>query len=269
MLVLGVAFWSRNLSHIVWAVVISAALQWLYALWCLKGLHNVWALSNFDGFKEQLAYTIPLGLSLLVGVLSVQLDKLMISGFFNPEQFAVFSLGAMELPLIGILINSVNAILLPNLSAMDKQSMSEVYSASVRKNAIIVFPLAVVFFIFAGEFITFIYGSIYSESALYFRIYLLLLPLRVATYGIIFQACGKTRLVMYDAIIMLLLNTVLNYILIKAYGMQGAAWATVIVSWLILGVYLWQIKYPLGLKLSSLFPLWRLIKTFICGFAAF
>lgn len=260
-LVLGVAFWSRNLSHIVWAVVISAALQWLYALWCLKGLHNVWALSNFDGFKEQLAYTIPLGLSLLVGVLSVQLDKLMISGFFNPEQFAVFSLGAMELPLIGILINSVNAILLPNLSAMDKQSMSEVYSASVRKNAIIVFPLAVVFFIFAGEFITFIYGSIYSESALYFRIYLLLLPLRVATYGIIFQACGKTRLVMYDAIIMLLLNTVLNYILIKTYGMQGAAWATVIVSWLILGLYLWQIKYPLGLKLASLFPLWRLIKT--------
>jgi O-antigen/teichoic acid export membrane protein len=264
-LVLGVAIWSRDLSHIVWAVVISAALQWLYALWCLRGLHNTWALSNFDGFKEQLGYTIPLGLSLLVGILSMQLDKLMISGFFSPEQFAVFSLGAMELPLIGILINSVNAILLPNLSAMDKKGMSEVYSASVRKNAIIVFPLAVVFFIFAREFITFIYGGIYLESALYFRIYLLLLPLRVATYGIIFQACGRTRLVMYDAIIMLVLNTVLNYVMIRAYGMQGAAWATVIVSWLILLVYLWQIKYPLGLRLSSLFPLWRIIKTILAA----
>ncbi|MCB5268225.1 MAG: oligosaccharide flippase family protein, partial [Candidatus Cloacimonetes bacterium] len=212
-----------------------------------------------------LDYTIPLGLSLLVGVLSVQLDKLMISGFFNPEQFAVFSLGAIELPLIGIIINSVNAILLPNISALDKNSMSDIFRASVRKNAILVFPLTVVFFIYAREFITFVYGNIYLESALYFRIYLLLLPLRVATYGIIFQARGKTRLVMYDAIIMLFLNAILNYLLIRIWGMKGAAWATVIVSWLILLVYLWQIKYPLELKLSALFPIPQLIRNAICA----
>lgn len=253
-IVLGIAVMSRNLNLIVWGVVLSAFLQWLYALWCLRSLNNAWALSNFEGFKEQLAYTIPLGLSLLVGVMSVQLDKLMISGFFTPAQFAIFSLGAMELPLIGILINSVNAILLPNLSALDKSSMSDIYSASVRKNAIFVFPLAVVFFLFAEEFITFIYGPFYLESAVFFRIYLLLLPLRVATYGIIFQARGKTRLIMLDAIIMLGLNIVLNYLLIQAWGMQGAAWATVIVSWLILLVYLWQIKYSLKMQLRRLFP---------------
>lgn len=265
-IVLGIAFVSRDLNLIVWGVVISAFLQWMYALWCLRGLNAVWDIHSFQGFRKQLAYTIPLGLSLLVGVLSVQLDKLMISGFFSPEQFAVFSLGAMELPLIGILINSVNAILLPNISALDKQGMSEIYRASVRKNAILVFPLAVVFFIFAKEFITFVYGSFYLESALYFRIYLLLLPLRVATYGIIFQALGKTRLVMYDAIIMLILNGVLNYIFIPQWGMQGAAWATVIVSWLILLVYLWQIRFSLDIKLSLLFPVNRIFRTLLAAF---
>ncbi len=262
-IVLGVALWSRNIVLITGAVVISAFIQWLWAALRLKRYQGDFSAQSFAGFKEQLAYTIPLGLSLLIGIFSVQLDKLMISGFFKPEEFAVFSLGAMELPLIGILINSVNAILLPNLSNLDKNQLSSMYSASVRKNALIIFPLAAVFFIFAIEFMSFIYGSIYMEAAIYFRIYLLILPLRVATYGIIFQALGKTKIVMIDAIIMLGMNAVLNYVMIRSYGMQGAAFATVIVSWLILIVYLIQMRFQLGLKLLQLFPLWRLIKNLV------
>ncbi|MCB5295053.1 MAG: oligosaccharide flippase family protein, partial [Candidatus Cloacimonetes bacterium] len=160
----------------------------------------------------------------------------------------------MELPLIGILINSVNSILLPNLSGRDPAGLTTLYRASVRKNAIIVFPLATVFFLFATEFMIFVYGTVYASAALYFRIYLLILPLRVATYGIVFQAMGKTRLVMIDSIIMLLLNAILNYFFIRLYGMKGAALATVVVSWLIVIVYLWQMRYSLQLKLLELFP---------------
>lgn len=264
-LVLGVAFFTRDIKLIVWAVVISAGFQWLWATLQLKKYKGSLSRETFIGLKDQLSYTIPLGLSLLIGVLSVQLDKLMISSFFTPEQFAVFSLGAMELPLIGILINSVNAILLPNMSAENPKQMAMLYSASVRKNAIIVFPLATVFFIFATEFMVFLYGNIYADAALYFRIYLLVLPLRVATYGIIFQALGKTRLVMIDSIIMLIMNATLNYFLIKIYGMQGAAIATVIVSWLIVLVYLLQIKYSLKMQLTRLFPIGRILLNLVAA----
>lgn len=253
-LVLGAALILKDIQYIIWAVVISAFLQWAWAWFGIQKHRLTFSLANFTGFKDQLAYTIPLGLSLLIGVLSVQLDKLMISGFFKPEEFAVFSLGAMELPLIGILINSVNSILLPNLSGRDPAGLTTLYRASVRKNAIIVFPLATVFFLFATEFMIFVYGTVYASAALYFRIYLLILPLRVATYGIVFQAMGKTRLVMIDSIIMLLLNAILNYFFIRLYGMKGAALATVVVSWLIVIVYLWQMRYSLQLKLLELFP---------------
>ncbi len=264
-LVLGVAFFTRDIRLIVWAVVASAAIQWLWAALHLRQYKGNLGRETFLGLKDQLSYTIPLGLSLLIGVLSVQLDKLMISSFFTPEQFAVFSLGAMELPLIGILINSVNAILLPNMSANNREQMGTIYSASVRKTAIFVFPLATVFFIFATEFMVFLYGNIYAEAAIYFRIYLLILPLRVATYGIIFQALGRTRLVMIDSIIMLIMNAVLNLFLIRIYGMQGAAIATVIVSWLIVLVYLGQIRLQLGFKLLKLFPLWSLLKNLLAA----
>ncbi|HCM16102.1 MAG TPA: hypothetical protein DHW79_09220 [Candidatus Cloacimonas sp.] len=254
-LVLGSALIFEDMRYIVGALILSALLQWLWAEWGIRHLKTGWSLSNFTGFKEQLAYTIPLGLSLLVGVLSVQLDKLMISGFFKPEDFAVFSLGAMELPLIGILVNSVNSTALPHMSSGNKTELAAIFSASVRKNSIIVFPLASVFFIFATEFMIFFYGAIYASAALYFRVYLLILPLRVATYGIVFQALGKTRLVMIDSIIMLCLNAILNFVMIRLYGMVGAAIATVIVSWLIVIVYLLQMRYSLGFKLLSMFPL--------------
>lgn len=260
-IVLGIALWTRDIVMITFGVVISAFIQWLWAALRLRQYRGDFGRDSFAGFKEQLYYTIPLGLSLLIGVLSVQLDKLMISGFFKPEDFAVFSLGAMELPLIGILINSVNAILLPNLSSVDKNQLSSMYSASIRKNALIIFPLASVFFIFATEFMVFIYGAIYAEAAVYFRIYLLLLPLRVATYGIVFQAMGRTKLVMIDAVIMLVLNAGLNLFLIRIWGMRGAAYATVMVSWLILVVYLLQMRFQLGLRLLALFPILRLLKT--------
>lgn len=263
--VLGVGYLTRDIHLIVWAVIISAFFQWLWATLQLRKYRGSFGRETFRGLKDQLSYTIPLGLSLLIGVLSVQLDKLMISSFFTPEQFAVFSLGAMELPLIGILINSVNAILLPNMSAENPQRMAMIYSASVRKNAIFVFPLATVFFIFATEFMVFLYGNIYAEAAIYFRIYLLILPLRVATYGIIFQALGKTRLVMIDSIIMLVMNAILNLFLIRIYGMQGAAIATVIVSWLIVLVYLGQIRMQLGFKLLKLFPLWSLVRNLLAA----
>lgn len=267
-IVLGVAFWTKDIMLITVAVIISAFIQWFWAAARLKKYQGSFGRENFVGFKSQLSYTLPLGLSLLIGVLSVQLDKLMISGFFRPEDFAVFSLGAMELPLIGILINSVNAILLPNLSSADKPKLSAIYSASVRKNALIVFPLAAVFYIFATEFMVFIYGNLYADAAIYFRIYLLIIPLRVATYGIIFQALGRTRLVMIDSIIMLLMNGILNYYLIRIYGMRGAAFATVLVSWLILIVYLLQMRFQLGLKLLQLFPVWRLLKTLLVAVLA-
>ncbi|MCK9558162.1 MAG: oligosaccharide flippase family protein [Candidatus Cloacimonetes bacterium] len=263
-LVLGSALIFRDMRYIVAALIVSALLQWLWAEWGLRSLKAGWSLQNYAGFKEQLAYTIPLGLSLLVGVLSVQLDKLMISGFFKPEEFAVFSLGALELPLIGILINSVNAVLLPNMSSSSKADMAAIFSASVRKNSIIVFPLATVFFIFATEFMFVIYGAIYVSSALYFKVYLLILPLRVATYGLVFQALGKTKLVMLDSLIMLILNVILNYILIRTFGMVGAAIATVIVSWFIVLVYLFQMRYCMGLKLLDMFPL-QSILTNLCA----
>ncbi|HOY83867.1 MAG: oligosaccharide flippase family protein [Candidatus Cloacimonetes bacterium] len=258
-LILGVALLTHNLYHIVLALMVSALLQWGFAQFQLR--HWLTKASFDPGFyHEVFQYSLPLGLASIIGMLSVQLDKLVISGFFTPAQYAVFSIGAMELPFIAILNNSVNAILLPHISS-EPAKMTEVYRAAVRKNALIIFPFAALGLIFAQPLITLLYTETYLGSVPFFRVYLLNLPLRVATYGIIFMALHKTRYIMLNSIITLGLNLVLNLILVRLIGMMGAVIATVIVTWISVAVYLYWMRHKLGLDLKELFPLKALLKT--------
>ncbi len=258
--IVSAAFFTRNLTIIIWAVIASAFLQWLYAQITLNELKEKKVRFDFASVKEQMNYALPLGLSSIIGMLSIQLDKLMISGFFPPEKFAVFSLGATEFPIVGILANSINSVLLPHLSSTNTATMGELYSGAVRKNAILVFPLMALCFIFAEPIFILLYGKIYAEAAVYFRIYLFLMPLRIATYGILFQAFGKTKFIMYNSLFVLIANAVLNYILIINLGMKGAAIATVIVTWLSVMIYLIQIAKVLKLKLLDFFPIGKITK---------
>jgi O-antigen/teichoic acid export membrane protein len=258
-LILGMALLTKNLYYIVLGLMLSAFLQWCFAEWQL-GKYRTRTTFDPDFYRDVFQYSLPLGLSSIIGMLSVQLDKLVISGFFTPAEYAVFSVGAMELPFISILANSVNAILLPSISGNPHQ-MSDIYRAAVRKNTLIIFPLTALFFIFAKPLITLLYSSTYAASVPYFQVYLLILPLRIATYGILFMALKKTKYVMVNSLITLGLNLVLNIILVRFMGMMGAALATVIVSWLSVCIYMGWIRNKLRLNLGELFPFKAIIKT--------
>lgn len=260
-LILGVAFWTKSLPYITIAVVASAFLQWLYTRFALRGFPRLQKMPK--GFlKSQFAYALPLGISSMIGMLSVQLDKLVISSYFDPAAFAVFSIGATELPFVSIFTNSVNSVLLPAMSSQaDISDMAMRYKAAVRKNALIIFPLTALFFLFAEPIFYILYGSKYLSAVPYFKVYLLILPLRIATFGIIFMALGKTKQVMLNSILTLAANLVLNILLVRRIGMMGAALATVIVTWLSAGVYLLWMKTQLKLRLGDFFALWQVVKT--------
>ncbi|PKN78049.1 MAG: hypothetical protein CVU48_09550 [Candidatus Cloacimonetes bacterium HGW-Cloacimonetes-1] len=267
-IVLGVALITKSIAHIVSAVVVSALIQYLYAQYQLRIYKGTYRIDKTE-VVTMLKYSIPLGLSSIIGMLSIQLDKFVISGYFTPEQFAVFSIGAMELPFIGIITNSVNSIILPALSKKDSvHDAIQIYRASIRKNALIIFPVFVFCFIFGAEIIRILYTDLYQGSVLYFRIYLITILIRVASYGILFQAFNKTKVVMYNAIALLVVNLALNLILVKTMGMAGPAIATVLVTYLSVSIYLILIHSMLKMSLKSLFPLRQLGMTMVVALVA-
>jgi len=270
-IILMAAFWTRELKWIISGMVLSVMLQWIYARfslskWLVRGrLINI----EKDLFREQLKYSLPIGIAAIVGVVSSQIDKLVISHYFKPAVFAVFSVGAAELPFIGIITNSINSVILPAMSAKeDKEGVLALYKSAVRKNAQILLPICMFCLLFAVPLIRLLYSSKYLASVTFFRIYLLTMPLRIATYGIIFQVFNRTKYIFILAIITLLSSITLNYLFIKQLGIRGPAIATVVSVYINVLLTLILFHYRLRISIKEIFPFEAIVRIILSASVA-
>lgn len=188
------------------------------------------------GLTSQLKYAIPLGLAVMLESMALGIDKVLVSILCEPDQFAVFVNGAMEIPFIRMITAATMAVILPEIVAFYKTGKKAealgLWQRSARKIAVLLLPLGGLLFVAAPELMTLFYSGEYIESSRPFRIYLLLLPARVIFFGVIFQAAGRSDLILKRAVGTLLLNAAVSYPMIKYFGVEGAAWGTVVVFWL-------------------------------------
>ena len=221
----------------VYAYVIGAILLFipgvaLLVKFCRSGR---WRIS-LKGMKEQLTYAVPLGIASVFGLLSMNLDKLLISHFFEPDVFALYVNGAMEIPLIGAITGSVTVVILPEMvtlfSAGKDVAGIDLWKKAAQKCALIIFPAMIYLYVMAPSVMSLLYSAKYAGSAAPFRIYLLMLPIRVVLFGSIFMAKGKNHIILWRTLVSLILNLVLSVVMIKTVGYLGAAYATVLVTYL-------------------------------------
>ena len=207
-----------------------------------------------------LRYGFPLALTGLAGLLGYQFDRLVISARYSAEVYAIYAVGAVELPLTVVIQQSINSVLLPELAVRhrdgDVSGMAAIWREAIRKTSLIILPLFVVCLVLAADLVRFLFGARYAESATIFRIYLLLMPPRVATFGLIPMAIGRTRVNLGASIVYLGSNVVLALALVGPLGLKGPAWATVIATALTVVYYLVRLRGILRLSITALFP-WR------------
>ena len=215
-----------------------------------------------QGALVLLGYGLPLALTGLAGRFAFQFDRLVVSRNFTPALFAVYVVGAVELPITAIVQQAVNAVLVPALSrhyaAGDLTGMAALWRRAIRRTSLILFPLFVFFMLTSTATVKLLFGSNYAESAEVFRIYLLLVPLRVATYGLITQAIGRTRINLTASFVLLGLNAVLVLALVGPLGLVGPALGTVLATFGTSLYYLFRLRGILKLSVRALFP-WRLL----------
>jgi len=225
--------------------------------------------------KEMLLYAIPLGLSTLLGQLSIQLDKVIVSIMTSPEQFIGYANGAVQIPIVGTITGAISAIIIVDFVKYYQEkkftAIIDLFHSAARKSAIILFP-AMIFFLFWGDlFIICLYSEKYIESILPFRLYLIILPIRIVQYGPVLMAMGKSKNILYRSIGDFFINLVLSVLMVHFIGIMGAVFATIIT------LYLWTVPYNMRvisrnlnisfwhvLPFKSLFK--KLVLSFICIF---
>ena len=125
----------------------------LIGLWlALRALpSDDWRPSG-ENMSQMVRYSFPLGLAGMMATISLQLDKFVVSAMQSPEEFAIYSIGAIEVPLIGIVTASIAAVIMPELrrfvAADEKLEAIRLFRRAAEKSAWVLIPAML--FLMAG-----------------------------------------------------------------------------------------------------------------------
>jgi len=186
--------------------------------------------------KLFILFSLPIIAHILLGNGMDYIDGILVSKFFNSDQFSVYRYGAREFPIILIIIGAIRSVMIPKAVENISQAAQEI-KKKTKKIMIIFFPIAIFLIFFSKYIFVFFYNADYIYSAILFNIYLLIISSRIILTEVFIYAKHKNKILMYVSFFELLLNISLSILLMKYFGIAGIAFAT-FVSFLASKIYL-------------------------------
>lgn len=214
---------------------------------------------KWNSIKSLITVSLPLGMASMVITLNSYLDKWIISVMCTPEEYAVFSVGAHEVPFITAITNSVMTVIIVSLTeaCRDEQfdQAQKIINNAAEKTTMFLMPLMLVCLSLSKPLIGFVFSEKYLEAVGIFIVYLLYFPYWSIYYGPIMTAMGKPKAVLYIALAGLACNAFLSVFMVKIMGSIGASVATILTIYLVnLPLNLGIISKGIHVKWTKLLP---------------
>ena len=216
-----------TVEAIIYAALIQSAIQTIVLLIYLQSrFPGFWSKFNPSFFYEQAVYAIPFGLIAILYNLQSDVHNYFVMYRFSEAEYAIYAYGCFQLPLIFILIESVNSVLIPRISELqltdNKEEIIRLTARAMQKLALFYFPIFVFFFIVAPTFITTLFGEDYAASVSVFRINLIILPFMILITDAIVRAYKNLSRVLLIVRIVLLCGLLSAlYFGINNFGLNG------------------------------------------------
>ena len=252
--------------------IIQAVIIIIFAFGKFKGIKVEWDKTLV---KKQFLYSLPLGTGAIVWFIGKEIDKYFLSIFFSTSDYAIYTVGALEIPIFRQFSTAISSVLIPKISKLysdnKKQEIIDVWKEAIRKCMLIFIPSFGLLLLVSNDLITTLYTFEYLESSVIFKIYLLLILIRLFNPNIILQAIGKTKYIMFCSILFVIMNITLNYIFIEIFkwGITSPAVATVISYVVMLSLALYFALSNVKISFKQIFSTRDFTKISICTFTGF
>lgn len=223
--------------------------------------------------SEILRFTVPLGVTDVVGRLNSELDRYLIAGSFPVTRVAEYRAAAWQVPIIKEIPYTVGRVDTPYLNRLFEAGKAreaiQLWRASTEKVALLVVPLACIFVVAAEEVVVLLFTEEYLGSAMVFRLYSLLMLGRACSFGNVLLAAGKPGYVFRAAILSFLSNIVLSVAALLLLGFIGPAVGSVVAFAAMTFFYCWLIGKAANVRLRETFPLMAYLRVvFTAGVAS-
>jgi O-antigen/teichoic acid export membrane protein len=232
-LMAGAALFFGTLAALISAAILQGIVQ--------VGILLVYLHSRFKGFwrdfdrdmlLRQFSYALPIGFSGLLYVVQTDLHNYIISNRFGPALFAVYAVGVVQLPLMGLLQDATTAVLIPKIGVLQQENNSQaiidVTARAMRKLAAAYFPIYVFMMIAGREFISLLFTDAYRDSWPIFAVNLTLLPFGIVLQDPLFRAYASERFFLLRFRVVVIVALVITLLIATSrFGPVGAIAAVV------------------------------------------
>jgi O-antigen/teichoic acid export membrane protein len=192
---------------------------------------------NKEYFIKVLKQGLPLYLATFIGTLTLNTGMLIVNTFEDIETFAIFSVGALEIPVFAMLSAAFSQKIYPELVRLvsngEKEKAKKIWMKTTIQVSYITYPLIILLMFFAQDIIYLIYSPKYEESVFIFKTYLLIGIFRNNYYGALITASGQTKYITMYALIMLVANAIISILLYYYLGISGVVFGALIATFII------------------------------------
>jgi O-antigen/teichoic acid export membrane protein len=196
---IAAAAWYGTVRALIYAAILHGMIQTVVLLFYLESrFRGFWHSFDMATLRSQLLYALPLGSAGLLLIVETDFHSYFIARQFSPAIFAVYMVGTFQLPLIGLLQEAANSVLIGRVSILQQQRQTRAIlvltARAARKLASVYFPLYAFLLVAGRELIQLLFTNQYAESWPIFAVNLTLLPLNVLLLDPLFRAYQSERL---------------------------------------------------------------------------
>jgi O-antigen/teichoic acid export membrane protein len=220
------------LPSLIAGALVFAGLRLAVALWYYRHEFGSSLRPDVRTLKIQLAYAVPFALYVLASVAQENLHQYAVSGLFDAATFAIYSVGCLQLPLVDVISTTVcNVMMVGMAKALHEGREAQVvtlWHESVRKLALVFFPLAGLLLMLARDVIVLLFTEAYAASVPIFMVGGSAILLSSIPIDGLLRVYAKTRTLLALNLLRLALVAGLIYGFVQWFGLVGAVLVTVV-----------------------------------------
>ncbi len=206
---MAVAYLTRSVEAIVTALVIFEACKFLVLLCWFSSRRLFTVTLDIALIREHLRLVLPFGAGTVVYGLNNQLGKLFTSMILGPSALAVYTIGAYQIPIMGVVRSAAAEVLFPDMVQRGQASPMAGLSLWNRANVLycfVVFPFFALLFFYADTFITTLFTDQYVTAVPIFRVFLLLMLCQCFEMSTPLRAMNENRYFIIGNLVAILVN---------------------------------------------------------------
>jgi O-antigen/teichoic acid export membrane protein len=259
LLVVAVAVLTRDVGMMLGALTVFSAARTLFVIIHCRAekLLKLGAITR-SFLREQLNYAVPFGLAGTVVTVLSSVDRFYVTRYFDSAQFAVYSVGCFQLPVVTIVFQSATSVILGRMAELQKENrlgeMLALWRSAIRKMALVAIPVTVVFGVLAREFIVGLFTAEYRDATPIFVAFLFLIPRQAIPYGAVTRAFGLTRYIMWVCVVALIVAVAISFLLVRPLGLLGPAIGVIVGTWWVAWAQVIRTRKLLAVSWGRLFP---------------